>query len=181
MNARNYLWWAVAILFLIAPPLLVRILADGSAIRIIAYCGLLIAMTAFCLYLGLNGGVVVADMPIAKDLKSDESKKLAEVLFRGLPLVIVIAGLWMLAGIAPSLLVYESGQSPAASEVDVISHVDSAAVPGAFYIHMSIQTSAKSDLSFWYPDQILQAGHKYIFTILPNSNFILSARPDSKN
>jgi hypothetical protein len=40
-------------------------------------------------------------------------------------------------------------------------------MPGAFYFHMTIKTEDNTSLSFWYPDQILQAGHKYIFTVLP--------------
>ena len=67
------------------------------------------------------------------------------------------------------------GWMPPVTETQVIDHIDSAAMPGAFYFHMTIKTEDNTSLSFWYPDQILQAGHKYLFTLLPGSNFVLSA------
>jgi hypothetical protein len=49
-------------------------------------------------------------------------------------------------------------------------------VPGAGYTYVSILTDDEKYLSFSYPDQTLQADHKYIFILLPDSDFVLSAK-----
>jgi hypothetical protein len=46
------------------------------------------------------------------------------------------------------------------TEVRVINKINAPALPGAFYIYMSILKDDKKYLSFWYPDHILQTGLK---------------------
>ena len=81
----------------------------------------------------------------------------------------------MIFSVMPSLIYYKTNPSGATVEVHKISHIDSAAVPGAFYIHMGISTDDGKHLSFWYPKEVLQTGSSYSFTILPNSDFVLKA------
>ena len=176
-TARNYIWWIAAIGLFIAAPLLVRMSHSSGVIRVVVYCALITGLVGLCLYLGLRKGSVVANLLIAKNLRTDHSKKIAELFFRGLPLLIAICGLVMLVSIAPPLFSYSVGGSSAVTESHTITHIDSAAMPGAFYIHMGITTDDGKHLSYWYPDQVLQTGNKYSFTILPNSDFVLEVQP----
>src|SRR5258708_6745542 len=98
MNATvsNVLRWVEVIGFLIIPPVLVRTLPNGAAIRLVSYCVLLVTLTLWCAYIGFKRGSLVADMPIAKDLKTDKSRRIAEIVFRGVPLIFLVAGAVML-------------------------------------------------------------------------------------
>ena len=178
MNATvsNILRWTAVIGFLILPPVLVRSSSNGAAIRIVIYCVLLVTLTLWCAYIGFKRGSLVADMPIAKDLKTDKSRRIAEIFFRGLPLIFLVAGSAMMVEFVPSLLLYASNQTTAVTEVRAIKQINSPAVPGAFYMYMSILADDKKYISFWYPDMILQSGHTYLFTLLPNSDFVLEAK-----
>ncbi|ANV99356.1 hypothetical protein LMTR13_03345 [Bradyrhizobium icense] len=133
-------------------------------------------MFVLCLYLGLRRGPIVANLPIAKTLKTDQSRKIAEAIFRGVPFIIAIVVFVVLVEIIPSVISYAFDPSSAKVEIHKIAHVNSAAMPGAFYIRMGIHTDDNQDLSYWYPDQILQTGGTYSFTLLPNSDFVLKAQ-----
>jgi hypothetical protein len=172
----NYLRWVVVLAFLVLPPFFVRNFVNvAPAIRVVTYCLLIVVLTSLGLFLALRRGDIVADMPIAKELKTEKSKRIVAAFFRGLVALMVIAGMFLLANVAPSIALYALRRSPAVTEVHTITHIDSPALPGAFYIYMNISTDDKTHLSFSYPHQILQTGHKYLFTMLPNSNFVLSA------
>ena len=173
----NYLRWALVIGFLIVPPLLVRTSLDDAVVRIASYFLLLLAVIFMCAYFGFKRGSLVADMPIAKDLKTEKSKQVAEIVFRGLPIIFLIGGLVMMFNFVPSMFIYISGRATATSAVHIINQINSPAMPGAFFVYMSILTDDKKTFSFSYPDQILQVGHKYLFRLSPNSNFVLSAQP----
>ena len=86
------------------------------------------------------------------------------------------AGVWMLLSITPSVFTYINDASSVNSEDHLIRRIDSAAVPGAFYIRMGIDTEDGKYLSYMYPDEVLQSGGKYTFTLLPSSNFVLTAQ-----
>jgi uncharacterized protein YneF (UPF0154 family) len=176
-KVSNYLRWIVVIGFLVLPPFLVRNFpATAPAIRIVAYCLLTIALGAFGLYLTFKPRDIVADMPIAKELKTEKSKNVVALFFRGLAALAAITGLFLLVYVARPVFSYELTHAPPVTEQHVVNHINSAAMPGAFFIHMQVQTDDTKSLSFWYPDTVLQAGHRYTFTLLPDSNFVLSAQ-----
>jgi len=176
-TVSNYLRWAIVVGFLLIPPFLVRSVVNiAPEIRIVSQCLLVVVITAIGLYLTFRRGDIVAGMPIAKDLKTDRSRTIAALFFRGLALLVAMTGAFMSVNIAPSLLLYEVAHKTPRTEVHVINQINSPAVPGAFYMYVSILTDDKHYLSFWYPDKILQVGHKYAFTILPNSDFVLEAK-----
>jgi hypothetical protein len=106
----------------------------------------------------------------------DQGKRNAELLIRIFCALAVTGGLWMILSIVPSLIAYSSASS-ASVEVHKIAHIDSAAAPGAFYIHIGITTEDGRHLSYWYPNEDLQTGGEYSFTLLPNSDFVLKADP----
>jgi len=174
---RNYLWWMAAIGILIVPPILVRTSQAAELSRIFAYFVLTGALLALCLYLGLKKGSIIDNLPIARNLKTDQSKKIATYFFRGLPLVIAIVVFAVMVKLIPSVVSYAFNPSSTTVEVHKITHIDSAAMPGAFYIRMGIQTDDNMHLEFWYPDQVLQTNNKYSFTLLPKSDFVLKAEP----
>lgn len=179
MNERvdNYLRWSMVISILVVPPFLVRNFVDAApVIRIIAYCLMTTVLGFIGLYLTFKRGDIVAEMPIAKELKTDRSKKVAALFFRGLAALAATIGFVMLAYIVPPLLSYELSQKPPLTEAHVVNYIDSAAMPGAFFVHMQVKTDDRRSLSFWYPDTVLQTGHKYSFTLLPDSNFVLDAK-----
>jgi hypothetical protein len=142
----------------------------------VSYCALLVVLTAIGLYLAFKRGDIIADMPVGQQLKTEKHRKIVGLVFRGIALAMAITAILMFANISKPLLSYTLGRMPASTEAQVIDHIDSAAMPGAFYFHMTIKTEDNTSLSFWYPDQILQAGHKYIFMVLPGSDFAFSAR-----
>jgi uncharacterized oligopeptide transporter (OPT) family protein len=172
----NSLRWIVVISFLLLPPYLVRHFVDvAPTLRVVIYCLLIIVLTSYGLYLALRKGDIVADMPIGQELKTGKSRRIVALLFRGLASFMVIAGIYRFANIAPSIASYVLREAPAVNEVHTITQINSPALPGAFYIYMSILTDNKHYLSFTYPNEVLQVGHRYIFTILPNSNFVINA------
>jgi hypothetical protein len=173
----NYLSWIVVIGFLISPPILVRDFTDiAPVIRIVSFCLLTGALSSMGLYLTFRRGDIVAEMPISKQLKTEKGRRVAGLFFRGLSALMVIGGIYLLVHITPSVASYSLGWAAAVNEVHMIRQVRSPAVPGAAYTYVSILTDDKRYLSFAYPDQTLQAGHKYIFTLLPDSDFVLAAK-----
>jgi hypothetical protein len=180
MNVRalNYFRWAIVVGFLLVPPLLVRDFVDAApAVRMITDCLLIAVFTSMGLYLTFKRGDIVAEMPIAKELKTERSRHFVALLFRGLAALMTIAGIGLAASIVPPMALYVLQGAPAVTEVHVVRQVSAPAVPGASYIYLSILTDDKRDLSFSYPDTSLQVGLKYRFTLLPSSNFILTAQP----
>jgi hypothetical protein len=174
MNAQasNYFRWAIVIGFLLVPPLLVRNFVNAApAVRMITDCLLIGVFTSMGLYLTFRRGDIVAEMPIAK-----KSRNSVALLFRGLAALMVIAGLSLAVSIVPPMALYVLKGVPAVAEVHVVRQISSPAMPGASYIYLSVLTEDKKDLSFSYPDPSLQPGHKYRFTLLPNSSFILTAQ-----
>jgi hypothetical protein len=121
-------------------------------------------------------GDIVAEMPISKQLKTEKGRRVAGLFFRGLSALMVIGGIYLLVHITPPVTSYSLGWAAAVDEVHMSRQVRSPAVPGAAYTYVSILTDDKKHLSFSYLDQTLQAGHKYIFTLLPDSDFVLSAK-----
>jgi hypothetical protein len=173
----NYVSWIVVIGFLMFSPILVRDFIDiAPAIRIASVCLLTVALSSMGLYLTFRRGDIVAEMPISKQLRTEKSRRVAGLFFRGLSALMVIGGMYLLVHIVPPVASYSLGWAAAVNEVHVIRQVRAPAVPGAAYTYVSILTDDKKYLSFSYPDQTLQAGHKYIFTLLPDSDFILMAR-----
>jgi hypothetical protein len=175
-NINNYLRWIVVVGLLFIPPFLVRGSADGGTIRIIVYCILIFAITLLGAYLAFKRGDIVSGMPIDKHFKTEKSGRTAALFFRGLALLMTATGVYMAADIAPPLFSYAIAHRPAIVETDVVRAVTSPAMPGAFYVYMGVSTINDKHLSFSYPSPILQAGHNYMFILLPNSNFILMAR-----
>jgi hypothetical protein len=175
-RASNYLRWAIVIGFLLVPPLLVRDFADTApAVRMITDCLLIGVLTSMGLYLTFRRGDIVAEMPISKELKTERSRRYVGLFFRGLAALLAIAGISLAVSILPPMALYVLEGVPAVTEVHVVKQISSPAMPGAAYIYSSVLTDDKRDLSFSYPDTSLQPGHKYRFTLLPNSNFILTA------
>jgi hypothetical protein len=182
MNTRKKLKyllpWVIVVGFLILPPLLVRNFIDSApAIRIIFYSLLLLVFTVYGLYLGFKSGDIVAGMPIAKQLNTDKSRRAVALFFRGLALLMSAAGLFLMAYFVPAVFAFEVGHNPVTTDVQTIRSISSPAMPGAFYIYMSILTNDQKQLSFEYPDPILQVGEQYTFITLPGSNFVLAAIP----
>jgi hypothetical protein len=173
----NYLSWIVVIGFLIFPPILVRNFANiAPAIRLVSVFLLTVTLSSMGLYLTFRRGDIVAEMPISKQVKTEKGRKVTALFFRGLSAVMVIGGMYLLAHMAPSAASYSFGWAAAVNEVHMVRQIRSPAVPGAAYTYVSILTDDEKYLSFSYPDQTLQAGHKYVFTLLPDSNFVLSAK-----
>ena len=164
---------------MVVPPLLVRTSLNGAVIRIASYGALLVTITLMCAYIVFKRGSLVGDMPIARDLETDRSRRIAEIFFRGLPLAFLVVGGKMLAEFIPSVFSYASDQAHAVTEVHLIKQINSPSMPGAFYVYMGILTDDRRHLSFSYPDTILQVGHKYRFTLLPNSDFVLEAKDEN--
>jgi hypothetical protein len=116
-TANDVLRWIAVIGFLIVVPILVRASTNGGAIRIVCYGILLATITSWCAYIGFKPGSLVEDMPIANDLKTAKSKKMAELVFRGLPLIFFIGGFAMLAEFMPAVFMYASNRATAVTEV----------------------------------------------------------------
>ena len=173
----NYSSWIVVIGFLIIPPILVREFIDiAPVVRIVSFCLLAVALSLMGLCLTFRRGDIVAEMPISQQLKTEKSRRAVGLFFRGLSALMIIGGMYLLVHVVPSVASYSLGWAAAVNEIHVIRQVRSPAVPGAAYTYVSILTDDKKYLSFSYPDQTLQAGHKYIFTLLPDSDFVLSAK-----
>jgi hypothetical protein len=178
MNERisNYLRWAVVVGFLLVPPLLVRYFVDvAPTIRMISDCLLIIVFTSLGAYLTFKPGDIVSEMPVSKQLKTDRSRNVVALLFRGLAALMVIAGISLATSIVPPMALYVLEGIPAVTEVHVVRQISAPAMPGAAYIFVSLLTDDKRDLSFSYPDTSFEAGHKYRFVLLPDSNFVLAA------
>jgi hypothetical protein len=172
----NYLNWAGVIAFIVVPPLLVRIFGDAGTIRIIGSCLLAITFIGVSIYWLFKKGSVIAGMPIESQL-GERGRMLFDLFIRALSLGLGIAGLSVLATIAPSAVDYSVDHSSVSKQVHVLTHVTAIAFPGASFAHIGIETDDNQYLSFWYPDQTLKVGQRYIFTLLPHSNFVLSAQP----
>jgi hypothetical protein len=176
MNEKGgqYIAWLAVIVLLVLPPFLVRSVADDSTIRLFGYFILSLAITGFFLYYLLSKTPLTKGSVFEKNF-ANQGRRNAEYLIRICCAIAVVGGLWMIIGIVPSLITYKMNPSTASVEVHTISHIDSAAVPGAFYVHMGIGTDDGKHLSYWYPTQVLQTGSRYSFTLLPNSDFVLKA------
>ena len=50
------------------------------------------------------------------------------------------------------------------------------ALPGSTLLHVTVLTDSEEhpSLSYWYPSSTLRSGEKYSFSLLPNSEFVLS-------
>jgi hypothetical protein len=84
--------------------------------------------------------------------------------FRGLALLMSAAGLFLMAYLVPAVFAFEVGHNPVTTDVQTIRSISSPAMRGAFYIYMGILTDDQEQLSFEYPDPILQVGQQYTFT-----------------
>jgi hypothetical protein len=164
------------IALLILPPFLVRSASDDSTIRLAFYFIFALAIIGFFSYYLLSKEPLIRGSVFEKNF-GYQGRKNAEYSIRILCGLAVISGLWMILSLAPSAISYKTNPSSAIVEIHKISHINSAAVPGSFYIHMGIKTDDGKDLSFWYPKEVLQTGSSYSFTILLNSDFVLKAEP----
>src|SRR5258707_4851825 len=96
--------WIVVIVFLVFPPFLVRqFVIVAPVIRVVVYCLLIAELTSLGLCLALRRGDIVAEMPIGNELNTEKSNRIAAAMFRRLAALIVIAGMFMLVNIAPSI------------------------------------------------------------------------------
>jgi hypothetical protein len=173
---NQYVGWISVIVLLVLPPVLVRSVSHDSTIRLFWYFILALAVTSFFSYFLLSKSPLTKGSVFEKQF-GDQGRRNVEYLMRMVCALAAAGGLWMIVNIVPSLIIYKKDPSSVRIEAHTISHIDSAAVPGAFYIHMGISTDDGKHLSYWYPTQVLQTGSKYSFTILPNSNFVLKAEP----
>jgi hypothetical protein len=155
---------------------LVRTVPNDSIARLFSYGILATAIIALFSYYLVSKKPLIKGTVFERNF-GDHGKRNAEHLLRVFCALATIGGLWMIIGITPSLMIYKTNPSSANVEVHTISHIDSAAVPGAFYIHMVISTDDGKHLSYWYPSLVLRTGSKYTFTLLPNSDFVLRVEP----
>jgi hypothetical protein len=172
---NQYFGWISMIVLLILPPFLVRAVSNDSTIRVVCYFILALAVTAFFSYFLLSGSPVTKGSVFEKTF-GDQGRRNAEYLIRSFCALAAIGGLWMMVSIMPSFIAYKTDPSKVSVQIHTISHIDSAAVPVAFYIHMGIYTEDRKHLSFWYPNEVLQTGQRYTFTLLPDSDFVLSVQ-----
>jgi hypothetical protein len=170
---NQYVGWIGVVLLLILPPFLVRSAGNDSTIRLAFYFILALAVTGFFPYYLFSKTPLTQGSVFEKNF-GHQGKRNAEYLLRIFCALATIGGLWMILSIVPPLIAYNSASS-ATVEVHKIAHIDSAAVPGAFYIHMGISIEDGKHLSYWYPNDVLQTGGEYSFTLLPNSDFVLKA------
>jgi hypothetical protein len=146
---QNIIGLTIIFVLIILPVFLVHAVSDAGLVRLIGYC--LIAT------LGERG------------------RRVGEVAMRAICLGLALAGLSMLGNITVPLITYYRDSSQALTELRTIKQVDSYAFLGASLTHVDILTDDNESLSMMYPNQTLIVGHKYTFTLLPNSNFVLEA------
>jgi hypothetical protein len=172
---NQYVGWIGIIALLLLPPFLVRSDGNDSAVRLAFYFILALSAIGFFSYFLFSKTPLIQGSVFEKKF-GEPGKRNAESLIRILCALAAIGGIWMILSILPSVITYNSTSSPII-EAHKITHIVSAAVPGAFYIHMGISTEDGKHLSYWYPSEVLQAGSEYSFTLLPDSDFVLKAGP----
>jgi hypothetical protein len=175
-KVTQYVGWTGVIGLLILPPFLVRSVNNDAVIRLTFYFILSLSVSGFFSYYPFSKSPLTKGSVFEKNF-ADQGKRNAEYLIRSFCALAAVAGLWMMANVVPSLIAYDSDPSSASIEVYRVGHIDSAAVPGAFYIRMGIRTEDGQYLAYWYPRQVLQTGSEYSFTLLPNRDFVLKAEP----
>jgi hypothetical protein len=165
--------WLTVIGLLLLPPILIRVSAYDIALRILGYCFLIAFAIGFFSYM-LCYKSLLKGTTFESGL-DERGRKIVELSIRGFCLLAVIVGLWMASSFFPSLITFIRDPSNVKTEEHVVGRTDSVALPGAFYVHMDVHTDDGKTLSLMYPDPILQVGHRYLFTLLPESDFVLTA------
>jgi hypothetical protein len=102
--------------FFVLTPVLVRSSSNSAAVLIVSYCILLVVLIAIGLYLTFKRGDIVVDMPVGKQLKTEKRRRIGELVFRGIALVMAVTAMLMFGNISKPLLSYSLGWMPAGTE-----------------------------------------------------------------